>query len=67
VPTPIGPRTVKKSLASPSGTRRNHATRGGTQKPRNGVAKQWRHTCWNPKKRSTEVANSAFLAAKLDS
>src|SRR5215216_2022477 len=67
VPTPIGPRTAKKSLASPSGTQRNHATLGGAQRPRNGVAKQWRPTCSNPKKRSTEVANWAFLAANLDS
>ena len=30
----------------------------------NGVAKQWRPTCSKPEKRSTEVANWAFLAGR---
>ena len=32
----IGPRTAKRSLASPSGTQRSHVTPGETQKPRSG-------------------------------
>src|SRR5688500_20328924 len=61
-PTLIGPRTVKRSLASPSGTQRNHATHGETQRPRSGVAKQWRLTCSIRGMRSTEVASLGFLA-----
>src|SRR5688500_2024817 len=63
--TLIGPRTAKRSLASPSGTQRNHATPGETQRPRSGVAKQWRLTCSSRGKRSTEVASWGFLAAEV--
>jgi hypothetical protein len=32
-------------IGVPSGTQRNHATPGETQRPRSGAAKRWRPTC----------------------
>ena len=64
-PTPTGQEDGEEIIGVPSWDSANRATPGGAQRPRKGAAKQWRRTCSIPRRRSTEVANWAFLAGRV--